>query len=166
MPSWPWAMHEGGRFEIEVSFFPTVEAAARESPREDREMRLDGGTETVLLVEDEEALRSAGVRVLESQGYTVLEAANGEEGLKVYRAHAEEIDLVISDLVMPKMGGDELYHALEAEERPPQCFILASGYTGQEIGKGTALPESLPFLKKPWHLDEFLALVRDVLDDR
>ena len=125
---------------------------------------MGGGTETILLVEDEKALRRAGRRALEGYGYTVLDAANGEEGLEVYRAHAEEIDLVISDLVMPKMSGSELYETLEAEEKPPRRFILASGYTGREMRDARNVPDSVPFVQKPWDLSEFLARVREVLD--
>ena len=144
--------------------FPTVGAAALPSSGREREVRVGGGTETILLVEDEDALRRAGRRALEGHGYTVLEAADGEEGLEVYRAHAQEIDLVISDLVMPKMGGAGLYEALKAEEKPPRRFILASGYTGREMRDAKTVPDSVPFVQKPWALRDLLGRVRDVLD--
>ena len=144
--------------------FPTVRAAALPSSGRKREVGVGGGTEMILLVEDEKALRRTGRRALEGYGYTVLDAANGEEALEVYRAHAEEIDLVISDLVMPKMSGSELYETLQAEEKPPRSFILASGYTGRDMRDARTVPDSVPFLQKPWDLSELLARVREVLD--
>lgn len=124
-----------------------------------------GGTETILLAEDEDAVRETGKRVLERYGYTVLEAATGREALDIFRRRPDEIDLVIADLVMPEMGGPGLYRVLQTESEGRQKVILASGYSGPEARTTHAMPPSAPFLSKPWSMRELLAAVRRVLDD-
>ncbi len=114
-------------------------------------------------MEDEDALRVTGQRALERRGYTVLTAVDGEEGLEVYLAHQDEIDLVLSDVVMPRMGGGELHQALR-EVSDSVRFVLASGYTGHDAAKRNAIDPSVPFVQKPWNLVELLTVVRRVLD--
>lgn len=121
------------------------------------------GTETILVVEDEDLIRTAARRALEKHGYTVIAAGNGVEGLEVYRSRKSEIDLVVSDVVMPKMGGPELYEKLKEEGDPPR-IIFTSGYAERQVhGKGV-LDTTLPFLAKPWELAGLLQMVREVLD--
>ena len=122
------------------------------------------GTETILLVEDEPAVQAAAAKALERQGYTILSASDGVEGLAAYRAHSESIDLVITDLVMPNMGGRELCAALrEADPRLP--ILVTSGYSGQEAPHG-GVDRSIEFLLKPWDLDTLLSTMRGLLDRR
>ncbi len=128
-----------------------------------REAQPLGGSEVILLVEDEEALRRSGKRVLERFGYTVLLAADGREGLEVYSQRKEEIGLVISDMVMPRLGGAELYRALrDAGEAVP--FLMVSGYTGHEATERRVLDPGVPILSKPWDVSELLGRVRQLLD--
>jgi PAS domain S-box-containing protein len=121
------------------------------------------GSETILLVEDEAALRRSGKRVLERFGYRVLLAGDGEEGLRVFREGKDEVDLVISDMVMPRSGGADLYRALrDAGESVP--FLLVSGYTGDEAMETTMLGPEVPIIPKPWDVNELLGQVRALLD--
>jgi len=118
--------------------------------------------QTILVVEDQEAVRSAATRGLKRFGYTVFAAADGEEGLELWHEHADTIDLVVSDIIMPRMGGLALYEAV-SRERAGVRFLLTSGFTGEETLQHTAATKALPFLPKPWTLNELLAAVRGVL---
>lgn len=119
---------------------------------------LPGGHETILLAEDEAALRRIGERVLGRLGYRVLTAGDGDEALRIFHEHESEIDLVISDSVMPHLGGVAVYEALHRHD-PPIRFILASGEP-----PGGEHPPDIPFLPKPWSIDDLARRVREVLD--
>jgi PAS domain S-box-containing protein len=120
------------------------------------------GSGTVLLVEDEAALRRAAQRLLERNGYRVLTAVHGEEAMGVYFRHAGAIDLVLSDVVMPHMSGGQLYNALRAQgEQVP--FIFMSGYIGEEGHNLLELPEGVPLLPKPWGVEDLLHRVAAAL---
>jgi PAS domain S-box-containing protein len=133
---------------------PGTDAAAQHLPR---------GTETILIAEDEAPLRRAAARLLERLGYTVLAAADGQEALALFRAHSHEVSLVLSDIVMPRLGGRGLYEALRREGHNVK-FLFSSGYGGEEIGElsgDTAMP---PLLRKPWSVAELASRLRGVLD--
>ena len=118
--------------------------------------------QTILVVEDQEAVRSAATRALARFGYTVLTAADGEEGLAVWHANSDTIDLVVSDIIMPRMGGLQLFDAVN-RERAGVRFLLTSGFTGEEARLSTPATLKVPFLPKPWTLHELLAAVRGAL---
>ncbi|MEO8294905.1 MAG: ATP-binding protein [Gemmatimonadota bacterium] len=120
-----------------------------------------GGGETILLVEDEEALRRAGHRILEKLGYTVLGAPNGQRALEILEAEGDRIDLVISDMIMPRLGGRALYEIARVR-RGDIKFLFTSGYAAVGGGEGTPLPD-VPFIQKPWTYDELSRKVREVL---
>jgi len=123
---------------------------------------IRGGKETILVVEDEEAIRRSAKRALEQLGYTVLLAEDGAVALAILRA-GRSVDLVVSDSVMPRLGGAELYQRLRDEGiRIP--FLLASGYSAHEAGAGAHPRHDLPFLPKPWTLNELTRKVRELLD--
>ena len=123
-----------------------------------------GATETILLVEDEEMVRRAGRRILEKHGYRVIQAADGAEALELLRERGSEIALVVSDVVMPRMGGRELYASLRDEGyRMP--FLFTSGYTDRMSSDTVALDPSVPVLPKPWTWTELTASVRAALDE-
>ncbi len=122
-----------------------------------------GGSETILVAEDEPALRRAAKRILERLGYDVLLAADGEEALKVFEARGSRIDLIVTDMIMPKLGGRALYTALR-ERGQEVPFLFASGYTAGDIEETAQLDPGLPFLAKPWTLSELAQKIRQVLD--
>ncbi len=130
------------------------------------ELSLDapsGGTETILLAEDEPAVRAATRRALERNGYRVITAVDGEDGLRLFREHTGAVDLVISDLVMPNLSGSQMFEQIR-EEAPNLPFILASGYTGRDAVERDMVDPSIPFVQKPWNLRDLLATVRSALD--
>lgn len=146
--------------------FPACEGGLEgmEIPESDQAALAIGGSETILLVEDEEPVRRAARRVLEGAGYRVLTAAHGKEGLKVFREHADEVTLVFTDLVMPEMGGAELLRNLRAD-RPDLKYLMASGYSHEEVEREGIL-RSFPgaqLIQKPWTMDEVLGAVQKVL---
>jgi len=142
-------------------YFPVSVRAVEATVPESRPLRQHEH-QTILVVEDQEAVRSAATRALARFGYTVLTAADGEEGLQVWEANADTIDLVVSDIIMPRMGGLALFEAV-SRERVGVRFLLTSGFTGEEARPSTPTTVELPFLPKPWTLNELLAAVRDAL---
>jgi CheY-like chemotaxis protein len=126
------------------------------------------GQETVLLVEDESAVRTSARRVLERHGYSVIEARHGGDALRVWRDRRHEIDVVLSDVRMPEMGGPELAAALR-KEAPLLPVVFMTGYatrgpTGSEA-TGTGLIGSLdPVLEKPFEIETLLRGLRAALD--
>ena len=124
---------------------------------------LRGGRETILLVEDEDGLRRVAQRALERVGYQVLTADDGLEALELYRRRAADVDLVITDVVMPRLGGIALYRTLRQEGHSPR-FLFTSGYAADEITQGDIPEGDLVLLQKPWTLADLTQRVRDVLD--
>ncbi len=123
------------------------------------------GTETVLLVEDEPQVRAVAARALRSAGYRVLEATNGRDGLQVARRERERIDLIVSDIVMPEMGGKELVE-LARQYLPLVAVLFVSGYTAGSFPLPIGDASSRSFLQKPFTPQELLEAVRHVLDRR
>jgi CheY-like chemotaxis protein len=121
------------------------------------------GSETILLVEDEDAVRGLLREVLEGSGYTVLQAASGVEALRVSRAHAGTVDLLLTDVVMPGMGGREVATLLAAE-RPGLRVLFASGYTAEAIARHGVLEPGTDLIHKPFTPDALLRCVRERLD--
>jgi PAS domain S-box-containing protein len=145
-------------------YFPLSEATeAAVQPQGSPE--LPHGNETILVVEDEEAIRRSAQRILERYGYRVLAAPDGEEALGFLREHGDEIDLVITDVVMPKLGGMQLYEeARDAGTAPP--FLFTSGYAPDEAMRhlGSTGAAELSFLRKPWTVSDLVLGVREALD--
>ena len=121
------------------------------------------GKETVLLVEDEESLRRIARRALEQNGYTVLEAANGEEALQVARKGGEGIRALVADLVMPGMSGKALAEQMK-KERPKLKVLYMSGYSPEAQDPQTLLVDGAQFLAKPFEPDDLARSVRRLLD--
>ena len=118
----------------------------------------DPTRETILLVEDEPAVRQLFSQALSRTGYRVYEARNGQEAIKVFDQHGDAIDLLLTDLRMPFMGGVELARQLRTRRRTLKLLCI-SGYAG-----GGELEFSGDFLAKPFSRDELLAKVREILD--
>jgi CheY-like chemotaxis protein len=121
------------------------------------------GTETILLVEDETVLRETSTRILQRHGYRVLAARHGGDALLLWRAHASEIQLLVTDVRMPELGGQALVDAVRAE-RPRLPVVVMSGYAGEgEPGAREPLAREL-FLAKPFTSEALLLHVRAALD--
>jgi two-component system, cell cycle sensor histidine kinase and response regulator CckA len=120
------------------------------------------GQGTILLVEDEEGLRTLNARGLASRGYTVLEAANGVEALDVIEGHRGKIDLVVSDVVMPEMDGPTLLKELRQRD-PSVRIIFVSGYA-EEAFKNLPERDQFAFLPKPYTLKQLVAEVKKTME--
>jgi two-component system, cell cycle sensor histidine kinase and response regulator CckA len=143
-------------------YLPQVDDAAETSGPARTASPETGGSETVLLVEDEESVRQLVRETLEAKGYTVLEAENGEVGLSLAARHDGPIHMVISDVVMPGMSGRELAKRL-SEARPKIKILYLSGYTEDAIVHQGVLESGTAFLQKPFTLQTLSRKVREVL---
>jgi CheY-like chemotaxis protein len=125
--------------------------------------RLVTGTETVLLVDDEEAIRQVGRELLEAMGYRVLLASNGEEAIELYGSHNKDIDLVLLDIVMPQMGGGETYEKMK-QINPDVKVLLLSGYSID--GEATEILERgcNGFIQKPFTMKELSGKIREIVE--
>ncbi len=121
-----------------------------------------GGQKTVLLAEDEPTVRLMMKRVLERAGFLVMQASNGEEALALARAHGSEIDILVTDVIMPGMGGGELSRVLR-RERPGIRVLHVSGYTAGALRHHDVLQEGAAFLQKPFSPQTFLAKLQEVI---
>jgi PAS domain S-box-containing protein len=151
---------EGTTFRV---LLPSVPRSAAAPPAPESATPATAGTETILIVEDEPAILKLAHRVLTGLGYTVLTAVDGVEALQLARRHEGPIHLVITDVVMPRMGGRELAAALAAL-RPATRILYSSGYTADTITEGGVLDVGIDLLQKPYAPDELAARVRQVLD--
>jgi DNA-binding NtrC family response regulator len=124
---------------------------------------LPRGTETILLVDDEEMITDVGKRILERSGYSVLTAADGKKALKLYRKEREKISLVILDLLMPEMGGNECLQALRKID-PQVKVLVASGFAAEGRTKDAIETGAKGSVRKPYDMRQFLQAVREVLD--
>ena len=144
-------------------FAETVSEAQARVERKPAEKPKDlTGRGTVLLVEDEDAVRSFAARALGQRGYHVLVATTGVEALEVFQSHQGEVDLVVSDVVMPEMDGPTLFEKLRAE-RPDLKVIFISGYAEDAFRRHLAENEDFMFLQKPFDLKELAAAVKTAL---
>jgi len=150
-------MGQGTTFHI---YLPLVEGAAEKHSVAVPE--AVGGAETILLVEDEESVRQLVRDTLSAKGYQVLEAENGEAGIATAARHRGSIDLVITDVVMPGMGGREMVRQL-AESRPGTKVLYLSGYTEDAILNDGSVEQGTAFLQKPFTLRSLSRNVREVL---
>ncbi len=141
-------------------------ASAADLPRaEGREASLEirGGTETVLLAEDEDALRHLATSALEANGYRVIAVVDGVEALEVFAARANEIDLIVSDLGMPRLGGRETVLRARARRSDLPVIIVSGHFDPEE--KATLSADGIEnFLQKPYHMDDLLRIVRSAID--
>jgi CheY-like chemotaxis protein len=123
------------------------------------------GSETILLVEDDEQVRGVACSILRRQGYRVLEASNGGEALMACEQHPSPIHLLLTDVVLPRMSGRQLADRLLAL-RPEMKLLFMSGYTDEAIHQGAVLDSGATCLQKPLTPDMLSRTVREVLDRR
>jgi len=138
-----------------------ADALQERAPRRD----LPRGTETILLVEDDDAVRALGQRALEAGGYTVLAAADGHAALELARAYPKPIHLLVSDVVMPHLGGRQLAEAIT--KLLPTCKVMfVSGYMDDEVLLHGVVHSEVTMLQKPYSLASLAQTVRRVIDGR
>jgi CheY-like chemotaxis protein len=127
------------------------------------ERPITGGTETILVVEDEKALRDLLAELLEGSGYRVLKAADGIEGLAVYREYRKEIGVVLTDMGLPRMSGQDLFARIR-ELDPAAPIVLASGYLEPGLRSHLSSAGAKAFIQKPYQARDILRIIREVLD--
>ena len=156
---------EPGRGTTFTLLLPQVDEAMEAAPsgRPDAVPARSAGDETVLLVEDDDAVRSLLRESLEGYGYTVLEARGGAEALAAAGWHRETLDLLVTDLIMPQMSGTELVERLRAE-RPELRVLYITGYNDREITPSVADARHVHLLRKPFTGREFGRRIREILD--
>src|SRR5438445_480674 len=124
---------------------------------------LPGGTEAILLVEDDQTMRVAAQQLLSKVGYRVITAADGQQGLDAFRAHRADLELVITDVVMPKLSGFDMYEVMRAESRGLRVLFM-SGFPAPNFRKTVGDDPGVAFVTKPWTASELLAQVRRLLE--
>jgi PAS domain S-box-containing protein len=152
----------GATFEI---YLPRFDAGAVEKDPAHALPVQTNGTETVLLVEDEELVRMMLVEVLKAAKYHVLDARHGSDALELAARHHGPIDLLVTDMTMPGFSGSELARRL-AGPRPDMRVLFISGYTDVEAAQMDKLHQPVQFLQKPFHPDAFLTKTRQILDQK
>jgi CheY-like chemotaxis protein len=152
---------KGTTFKI---YFPRVEQPLDAPMQPVNEKLPTRGTETILVVEDESSLRQLACNILESQGYHVLSANNGKQGLRMAReCKAGPIGLVVTDVIMPEMGGKMMAEWLKAVY-PDLKILFTSGYTDDALGQHGVLEPGIVFLPKPYSPAALAHKVREILD--
>jgi PAS domain S-box-containing protein len=149
----------GATFRI---YLPRLEAESVSSTVEEVTRRSEGGRETILLVEDDESMLGLSKRMLEGLGYTVLAANNPKEAIGLVEQRAEDIEMLVTDVVMPDMSGRELATRIH-EIRPDLKCLYISGYTADMIAHRGVLEESVHFLHKPFGRNDLARKIREVL---
>jgi len=148
------------------NYIPFVGSMQLDAEKPTTQITVRGGSETILLVEDEHPVRELVASVLENYGYNILQAANGHDAVGVWHEHKDKIHLLLTDLVMPgNMNGHELAEKLRGEQSGLK-IIFTSGYSADIVGKNFKLDASLNFLQKPYHPNTLALTVRRCLDGK
>jgi PAS domain S-box-containing protein len=158
-----WVYSEPGHGTALKVYFPALDSPQEQLGHIPAESEVRGGSETILLVEDEEIVRRLARRILEQTGYEVLEASHGEEAVRLCGVHAKPIHLLLTDVVMPGTSGKEVADRLSSM-RPEIKVLFMSGYTDEAIVHQGVLNSSVEFIQKPFTLAALSRKVREVLD--
>ncbi len=150
----------GSTFKV---YLPAVAETAEHVEHAEKAAPMVRGSETVLLVEDEDAVRRVLRKELERHGYVVLEAAGGEEALQIAASHGQRIQLLVTDVVMPLMSGPDLARRLTAAH-PRMKVLYVSGYADDAIVRQGTVEPGTPILEKPFAAGALAEKVREVLD--
>ena len=157
-----WVYSEEGRGTTFKVYLPQIEAAEKIEPLKP-ESEIPHGSETILLLEDEDIVRNLTRQILESAGYKVVEAARGEEAIKSFQAENGSIDLLLTDVVMPEMSGKEVADRI-CELRPSMKVLFMSGYTDEAIVHHGVLDSNVQFIQKPFTPAALAIKIREVLE--
>ena len=158
-----WVYSEVGRGTTFTIYLPQAQATDTSLAVAQIDAILPRGSETVLVVEDEEVVRTLAARILREQGYIVLEARDGLHALELAMVYGQTIDLVLTDMVMPGLGGDGL--AVQLKARIPYLRVLyMSGYTEHAMVQRGLLDSTTPLLQKPFNRSTLVQMVRRALE--
>ncbi|MGE5084292.1 MAG: ATP-binding protein, partial [Acidobacteriota bacterium] len=160
-----WVYSEQGAGTVFKIYLPCAVKGRPAQMANSRQQAVTAGTETLLLVEDEQAVRRASAEFLRMQGYKILEAKDGLDALSVAKQYPGAIDLLVTDVVMPNMSGGELAKEL-ARRIPKMKFLFVSGYAGKTVMDHHVLDLDTNFLQKPYSLKQLGAKIRTALDMR
>ena len=146
-------------------FLPIAEQAVAENRQsiEYEDRALPGGNETILLAEDESSVQSIATRILQDAGYRVITASDGEEAVSLFREHADMIQLLLLDAVMPRQTGHQVYRQIK-QISPTVQAVLCTGYDPQRAQSETLEELELPVIRKPYSKLALLEMVRQTLD--
>jgi two-component system, cell cycle sensor histidine kinase and response regulator CckA len=159
-----WVYSEPGIGTTFKIYLPRIESTVAESKIEIVPATL-GGAETILIVEDEDQVRDVARGILQRHGYTVLDTSSGDEAIRLCEHHAGPIDLLLSDVVMPKMSGPSLAKQL-VQARPCMKVLYMSGYTDDAAVRHGLIDDKLAYLQKPLTVETLTRKVRVVLDSK
>jgi CheY-like chemotaxis protein len=155
------ALGKGTTFEV---WFPRSASAVAAAPEDaDEALSAERGTETILVVEDNEAVRKLACELLRRLGYAVLSAEGGDQAIELARRHAGDIHLLLTDVVMPRMNGKQIATSLSSDRRGLRVLYM-SGYAQDLLGDHGIAEESMSFIQKPLSLEPLSRKVRAVLD--
>ncbi len=158
-----WVYSEPGQGSTFKVYLPKAKVgAASDKEEQDNPVIAPGGSETILIVEDNDSVRELVQRILQQHGYRVLEAENGEDALRMSKAYGGPIDLLITDVVMPRMGGKETAERLQALY-PYMKVLYMSGYMDNSILQQDILADGVNFLQKPFSPQALLHKVREIM---
>ena len=158
-----WVYSEPGQGSTFKVYFPRVDEEVEKGSRVAMDTSTKRGTETILLVEDDDAVRELTEVILVAQGYKVICADGPKRAEEITAERSQEIDLLLTDVIMPTMSGRELVRKLSARY-PKMRILYMSGYTDNVIAEGGVLEEGLAFLQKPFTPRALAQKVREVLD--
>lgn len=159
-----WVYSEPGMGTVFKVYLPRIDdATASTIVRQEQEAIAPRGTETILLVEDEDVVRGLTRNILMQAGYNVLDARSGDEAIRLCHAHAGPIDLLLTDVVMPEVSGKEVADRL-SELRPSIRVLFMSGYTDEAIVQHSVLDANVKFIQKPFTWVALTRKVREVLN--
>jgi signal transduction histidine kinase/PAS domain-containing protein len=159
-----WVYSEPGHGTTFKVYLPQVDEPLEEARKKVVKEKFPGGSETILVVEDEEEVRKLAVTILKRQGYRILEAAHGGDAFLICEQGKERIHLLLTDIVMPEMNGPELARRLRYFY-PEMRVLFMSGYTDNAILQHGLLDKEMFFLQKPFSVDGLVGKVREVLDN-
>ncbi|HEY6803248.1 MAG TPA: PAS domain S-box protein [Pyrinomonadaceae bacterium] len=157
-----WVYSELGKGSTFKVYLPVVNEGVEAEPKAGSAESLRG-QETILLVEDEEMVRNLSREILEMNGYRVLTACDGQQAARLCESIDEQIDLMVTDVVMPQMSGRQLSEVV-AKQRPEMAVLYMSGYTDDAIVRHGVLDDGMPFLQKPFTPDALARKVRELLE--
>ncbi len=153
---------EPGRGTVVKIYLPVVARRAADIASK-VDSPVTGGAETILVAEDDDMVRNLTKQTLVMAGYTVIDAKNGNEALSLFIKHADKVNLLMLDVVMPGLGGKEVYDRV-LETHPDVPTLFCSGYSHNAIHTGFVLDSDLHFIQKPYSSDSLLRKIRKVLD--